>query len=134
QTLTPTSTWFEPYERPRGPSRTGPPSAHVKGFWLDSLGRAWVVGEAPDPHWASAEGELQKGEGGFEYFQPKSENAVRDGIIDLIDLRDGHSIVTYRRDAGFGRIADPGVMYDWRVTGDGWTQVDLYRVSLRTAH
>ena len=132
RTVMPTVDWFPPYERHTDYARPSRPNTAVSGFWVDSLDRAWVVAQAADPKWASAEGEVKQGEGGYEYFEPKSETAVRDGIIDVVDLTTGRSIATYRRDARFGVVADPGVLFEWRFTSDGWSQLDLYQVSLRS--
>jgi len=131
RTLTPPAEWFPPYQRQVDFAQRSRPNTAIVGFWVDSLERAWVIAQVADPKWASAEGEVKKGEGGYEYFEPKSETAVRDGLIDVVDLSAGRSIATYRRDTRFGVVADPGILFEWRSTSDGWSHIDLYQVTLR---
>lgn len=128
RTLTLAADWFPPYERQHDPSGRAAPNTALTGFQIDSTGRAWVVAQAADPDWASAEGSMQRGEGGLEFFVPKRGDDVRDGIIDVIDLAQGRSLATWRRDSIFGPFAEAGVMYSWRSSEDGWTNIDLYRV------
>ena len=98
-TIQPTASWFEPWTEYQRPSRDRPTSPSLKGFWIDSLHRAWVIAHVADLKWADAEGEVRKGEGGFEYFIPKDANAVRDGLIGGFDLASGASLGSLRLDS-----------------------------------
>ena len=119
--------WFPPSERLENLSRNHAPNTAVSGFWIDPNGRAWVMAQAADPDWASAEGEMIRSEG-QEMFILKHGNDVRDGILEVVDLDQGKAIATWRRDQVFGPMAEPGVLYEWRFGEEGWTQMDLYRV------
>jgi hypothetical protein len=131
RTIAMSAEWYPPYERMSNLSKNHAPNTALTGFWIDSAGRGWVLGQAADPDWASAEGEVIRSEG-QEMFLPKHPNDVRDGIIEVVDLDKGQAIATWRRDGPFGVMAEPGVLYEWRSVDDGWTQIDLYRVTLRS--
>jgi hypothetical protein len=130
RTVEPSLDWFTPYEVPARIDGQHEPSAHIMGFWLDSLGRAWIIGQASDPDWRAAKGTMRRGEGGIDYFVPDDRNDIRDGVIQVVDLADGRGIAQWRRDSIFGLSTEPGVMLEWRTDEDGWSQVDLYRVIL----
>ena len=127
RTIPMTADWYPPRERWSNTSANHAPNTDVTGFWIDSLGRGWVMAQTADPHWASAEGETIRSEG-QEIFMPKHGNQVRDGIIEVVDLDKGKAIATWRRDQVFGNMAEPGVLYEWRFGEEGWAQIDLYRV------
>lgn len=127
--ITATPEWYPPYDRMQSPSRTAPPTPSVAGFWVDSAGRAWVVGLAADPKWAEAAGKDQPGEGGTTYFVPDHPENVRDGIIDVIDLTSGRSMMSVRNDVPFGIPIEPWIIERVRTDADGWQQIDLYRVT-----
>lgn len=129
RTLAPEVSWFPPYENYATPSRTTPPSPFIVGFWIDSLDRAWIVGQGVDPDWAEAEGEEKSVEGGGSYFLPKRPEDVRDGILQVIDLKTGAPLASHREDAVLGFVVEPWILSRPRVTDDGWVQLDLYQVT-----
>jgi len=130
RTLSPTVPWFPPYEDFVNPSREIAPSPYVVGFWVDSLDRAWIVGQATDPDWATAEGEEIQSEGGT-YFRPTRPDDIRDGVLEVIDLKIGTSIARLQQDDLFGFVVEPWVLSRNRITDDGWQQLDLFAVTWR---
>ena len=127
--VTATPEWYPSYDRLQTMSRTVPSSPTAAGFWVDSLGRAWVVGTTSDPKWAQATGKDQPGEGGTTYFVADHPEQVRDGVIDVIDLATGRSVMSVRSDVPYGIPIEPWVIQRSRTDADGWQQVDLYRVA-----
>jgi hypothetical protein len=128
--LSPALPWFPPYEDFVNPTRENAPSPYVVGFWVDSLDRAWIVGQAADPDWATAEGEDIQSEGGT-YFRPTRPDDIRDGVLEVVDLKIGRSIARLQQDELFGFVVEPWVLLRNRVTEDGWQQLDLYSVAWR---
>lgn len=122
--------WYPPYERATDHTRNNAPNTALTGFWIDSLGRGWIVAQAADPNWAAAEGTVTQAEG-HERFIPRRAKDVRDGMIEVVDLETGQRLATLRDDDRFGTPAEPGVLYDWRSSEDGWVQIDLFRVVSR---
>jgi hypothetical protein len=122
--------WYPPYERTTDFTTNHAPNTALTGFWIDSLGRGWIVAQVADPNWAAAEGTMSRAEG-HEMFIPKRVKDVRDGIIEVVDLETGQRLATLRDDDRFGTPAEPGVLYDWRIGEDGWVQIDLFRVVSR---
>lgn len=120
--------WYPNYVRSEPPSRERPPSASLSGFWVDSLGRLWLVGRPADPEWKDAEGEERSGEGGYTYFEPKHLMDVYDGVIEAVDPASGRSLALLRTDSLFGLVQAPGVLVQPRVDGDGWSQLELSRI------
>lgn len=127
--ITVAADWYPPYDRMAPPSGSEPPSASTIGFWVDSLGRAWVVGLAADPRWALATGKDQPGEGGGTDFVPDHIEEVYDGVLDVFDLNTGRSLASLRNDAPLGFPIEPWVIQRIRTDADGRQQIDLYRVA-----
>jgi len=131
ETRLPETSWFTPYDRYQPPTRSAPTSPLLRSFWVDSAGRAWVVAQVADLNWAKAEGEDRQGEGGLQYFEPKSVASVRDGLIDIIDLGSGKSLGSYRRDGLITSAAEFGTVTSTETNDEGWTLVELYRIVTR---
>src|SRR5690606_1148745 len=44
-------TWVVPHDALTAPGPDRPPQSAVQDGWVDTDGRLWIVGKAPDPNW-----------------------------------------------------------------------------------
>ena len=123
--------WFPPTDPSRAYSRDEPRPPSLSGFWVDTLGRLWLVGRGTDPEWREAEGEDKVGEGGITYFEPKRLMDVQDGVIEAVDPSTGRSLAMLRTDSLFGMVQAPWILSRFPANEDGWVQVELSRVTGR---
>lgn len=127
----PTRAWF-PESRPgRKRSVDDPPSAGVRGLWLDSSGRLWVLGIAADSEWKEGMGPERVGEGGVRYRPIADGRLAFDGIIDVYDAARGTLLASYRVDEPWHDMVEPGIIVRADETEDGWTVLTLWSASWR---
>jgi hypothetical protein len=117
----PATDWFPSYEVVSKP-QDGKPEPFVAGLWVDSAG-LWVVGNAPTENRRTAQPNAR---GAFI----RDIHDLMDGVIDLLDPRDGSVLAHLRIPAAIAGVARPGVIFTFTQDADGFRHVRLHTVSL----
>jgi hypothetical protein len=124
-----TPDWFPRYHQMLALTHTQPPQPTVQAFWIDSMGRLWVLGRTADPAWAAGLGPARAGVGGATapIIDP---DKVYDTVIELRDAATGALISQARFDVSYPFMVEPGVVMRVLDTPEGWKRAELMRVAV----
>ena len=119
--------WFQRYRQMLALTHTQAPQPTVQAFWIDSIGRLWVLGRTADPEWARGLGAVRAGVGGpaAPILDP---DKVYDTVIELRDTTTGSLIAQARFDVSYPFMVEPGVVMRVLDTPEGWKRAELMRV------
>lgn len=120
--------WFTPHDALTAPGPDRPPQAAVQDGWIDTAGRLWIVGKAPDPNWRDGVGPPVDGASAIT-----DADRAYDTMVEVLDATTGTQLAEARFDGAYPFIAEAGVLMRVRTTEAGWHMAELARVLADTA-
>jgi hypothetical protein len=120
--------WFTPHDALTAPGPDRPPQAAVQDGWVDTDGRLWIVGKAPDPDWREGVGPTVDGAAPIT-----DADRAYDTVVEVRDGTTGALLAEARFDGAYPFIAEAGVLMRVRTTAAGWHLAELARVLVDTA-
>ena len=115
--------WFVPHDALTAPGPDRPPQSAVQDGWVDTDGRLWIVGKAPDPNWRDGVGPPV--DGASPITDP---DKAYDTTVEVRDGATGALLAEARFDGAYPFIAEAGVLMRVRTTPAGWHRAELARV------
>jgi hypothetical protein len=121
--LTTAPEWFTAHDALTAPGPDRPPQPAVQDGWIDTDGRLWIVGKAPDPNWREGVGPPVDG------ASPITDaDRAYDTMVEVRDGATGALLAEARFDGAYPFIAEAGVLMRVRTTPAGWHVAELARV------